>query len=59
MDLLETGDYQEPQVDFEAVRKLLASNGCSLELRGEVIYCRARKIGPVRDRWPKELYYPP
>jgi glycosyltransferase involved in cell wall biosynthesis/SAM-dependent methyltransferase len=59
VDLLETGDYQERQSDFEAVRKLLASNGGSLDLRGEVIYCRARKIGLVKDRWPKELYYPP
>jgi SAM-dependent methyltransferase len=59
VDLLDTGDYQGAQTDFEAVRKLLASNGCSLELRGEVIYCRARKVGPVKDRWPKELYYPP
>jgi len=59
VDLLETGDYQERQSDFEAVRKLLASHGGTLDLRGEVIYCRARKSGPVRDRWPKELYYPP
>ena len=59
VDLLETGDYQEAPADSEGIQRLLESNGCSLLLRGEVIYCRARKVGPLRDRWPKELYYPP
>jgi SAM-dependent methyltransferase len=59
LDLLETGDYQDGRPNFEAARKLIQAGGGSLDLRGEVIYCRARKTGPVRDRWPKELYYPP
>ena len=55
---LETGDYRDSRVNFDGAWKLLEAGGCSLDLRGEVIYCRARKTGPVRDRWPKELYYP-
>ena len=59
VDLLETGDYEEPRPYSEWTNKLLEANGCPPQLRGEVIYCRARKAGPVRDRWPRELYYPP
>lgn len=59
MDLLETGEYRETPADLDRVRKLVESSGGSLDLRGEVIYCRARKTGPVRNRWPKELYYSP
>ena len=59
VDLLETGDYQNSQPDSEGMRRLLETYGCSTQLRGEVIYCRARKAGPIRERWPKELYYPP
>ena len=59
VELLETGDYGKPEPYYEATRKLLEANGCPPQLRGEVIYCRARKTGPIRERWPKELYYPP
>jgi SAM-dependent methyltransferase len=59
VDLLDTGEYQDTRRNFDWIREFLASGGCSLDLRGEAIYCRARKTGPVRDRWPKELYYPP
>jgi SAM-dependent methyltransferase len=59
VDLLETGEYQDTQKNFDWIRDFLQAGGCSLDLRGEAIYCRARKTGPVRDRWPKELYYPP
>jgi len=58
VDLLETGDY-EPRPGDESVLELLEANHLPLGLRGEVIYCRGRKIGPVQDRWPKDLYYPP
>ncbi len=59
VDLLETGDYGKPQPYAEWTEKLLQTHDCPAELRGEIIYCRARKAGPVRDRWPKEFYYPP
>ncbi|MBI4458694.1 MAG: methyltransferase domain-containing protein, partial [Acidobacteria bacterium] len=59
VELLETGDYGKPEPYFTWVQKLLQKMQCALELRGEVIYCRARKTGPVRERWPQELYYPP
>jgi hypothetical protein len=57
VDLLETGDYHDAHSNFDGLRQLLTSAGCSLELRDDLIYCRARKAGPVRDRWPKDLYY--
>lgn len=59
VDLLETGDYGKGEKDGDAVERMLETNQFSLALRGEVIYCRGRKVGPVRERWPKELYYPP
>ena len=59
VELLETGNYSKPEPYFPWVQQMLQKLLCSVELRGEVIYCRARKVGPVRERWPKELYYPP
>jgi len=59
VELLETGEYRDAHTNFSRTREFLQAAGCSLDLRGEAIYCRARKTGPVRDRWPKELYYPP
>jgi hypothetical protein len=55
---LETGDYGGLKVDYEDTSPWLAARGFPVDLRGDVIYCVARKTGPVRDRWPKELYYP-
>lgn len=59
VELLETGDYGKPQPYFEWTEQLLETHHCPAQLRGEIIYCRARKTGPIRDRWPKELYYSP
>jgi SAM-dependent methyltransferase len=56
---LETGDYNEQAPSYEEARRVLEAHRLSTTLRGEVIFCRARKTGPLRDRWPKELYYPP
>jgi hypothetical protein len=58
VELLETGNYANPDSRSEATAKFLEANHCSLDLRGDVIYCRGRKVGPVRDRWPRDLYYP-
>ncbi|MSO21065.1 MAG: glycosyltransferase [Acidobacteria bacterium] len=55
---IETGNYAAISQEFEFARKVIASHGLSAEFRGEAIYCRGRKTGPVRERWPKELYYP-
>jgi glycosyltransferase involved in cell wall biosynthesis len=59
VELLETGEYAHVLEDYAEARKLLERNGLPASFRGEVIFCRARKRGPVRDRWPKDLYYPP
>ncbi|MBI4460203.1 MAG: glycosyltransferase [Acidobacteria bacterium] len=59
VEVLETGDYGRPEPYFKWVQQVLERLFCSRELRGEVIYCRARKIEAVRERWPKELYYSP
>lgn len=57
--LLETGDYRSEGAVSESTGKLLEANQFPPELRGEIIYCVGRKVGPVRERWPKELYYFP
>ena len=64
VQLLETGDYDipsanRPDLNPKDVLELLRDTQFPVELRGEIIYCRARRVGPVRQRWPKELYYPP
>jgi len=56
---LETGDYNEQGPNYEEARRVLEANRLSTALRGEVIFCRARKMGLLRHRWPKELYYSP
>jgi len=54
---LETGPYREqPRPELAWVRRLLETYGLSSELRGEAIYAAARKIGPVRRRYPEWLY---
>ena len=58
VELLESGDYGGQDGDYVDTAAMLASTGFSNELRGDVTYCVARKTGPVRDRWPKEIYYP-
>jgi SAM-dependent methyltransferase len=58
VERLETGGYSPKQVDHGWTRRFLETNGITTNLRDELIYCLARKIGPVQNRWPKELYYP-
>jgi hypothetical protein len=58
VERLETGSYARSEPDFDEPRNVLQIAGVSTALRGEVIYCLARKTGPVRDRWPREIYYP-
>ncbi len=38
------------------VAQLLAREGFSLENRGDVLFVVGRKSGPVKERWPRELY---
>jgi SAM-dependent methyltransferase len=58
VERLETGDYNDKRTNTKWVEDLFETNRLTSELRGEVIYCLVRKAGPVRDRWPKDLYYP-
>jgi hypothetical protein len=58
VELLETGAYSRSEPDLDESRRLLQMAEVPTSLRGEVIYCVARKVGPIRDRWPKEIYYP-
>jgi SAM-dependent methyltransferase len=60
VERLETTDYAKPlpePQDAHNIRTILENSHFPLDLRGEMICCLARKVGPVRDRWPKELYY--
>jgi hypothetical protein len=58
VETIETGTYTNVNHDFDFARRVISGNGLSQEFRGDVIYCRGRKTGPVVTRWPKELYYP-
>jgi glycosyltransferase involved in cell wall biosynthesis/SAM-dependent methyltransferase len=55
---IETGYYTLQNPEMETARAVIAQHGLSAEFRGDVLYCRGRKVGPVVNRWPKELYYP-
>ncbi|MBI4443119.1 MAG: glycosyltransferase [Acidobacteria bacterium] len=59
VELLETGDYNGAETNPQDVPEWLRDTPVRVQWRGEIIYCRARKAGPVRQRWPKEFYYPP
>lgn len=57
IELLETGPYlEQPDLDQEWVRKLLERHELSSHLRGDVIYGIGKKTGPVKSRYPPELY---
>ncbi len=57
IELLETGPYlEQPNLDQEWVRKLFERNELSNHLRGDVIYGIGKKTGPVKLRYPPELY---
>jgi SAM-dependent methyltransferase len=51
---LSTEDVFEPPEP--AALALLASQGLPTEFRGDDIFLLARKTGPVRDRWPGNVY---
>ena len=55
---IETGDYGKPEPYAAWLENILNAHQFSLAQRGEIIYCCAKKAGPIRERWPKELYYP-
>jgi tRNA uridine 5-carboxymethylaminomethyl modification enzyme len=38
------------------VDRLLVQEGLSRDLRGDIIYAVGRKVGPLRERFPVELY---
>jgi len=54
---LETGEFlEEPHPEFAWVMHLLDRYQLMRDLRGDGIYALARKMGPVRNRWPEWLY---
>jgi SAM-dependent methyltransferase len=54
---LETGEFlEEPHPEFAWVMHLLERYQLMRDLRGDGIYALARKMGPVRNRWPEWLY---
>ena len=54
---LETGEFlEEPHPEFAWVIHLLERYQLMRDLRGDGIYALARKVGPVRNRWPEWLY---
>lgn len=54
---LETGWLaEEDERRYTEMDKLLAQWGFSRDLRGDLIYAVGRKVGPVRERYPVELY---
>ena len=54
---LETGEFlNEPHPEFAWVMHLLDRYKLMRDLRGDGIYALARRIGPVRNRWPEWLY---
>jgi len=56
--LLETGEFlDEPKPEHNWVRYVLEQCQCSTDLRGDGIYAVGAKRGPVRQRFPKWLYY--
>jgi len=54
---LETGWLTpEDPLRYTETDRLLAEKGFSRELRGDIIYAVGRKVGPIRERYPVELY---
>lgn len=55
--LLETGEFRDaPHPEFGWVKELLQRYWLDTEPRGDGIYAVAKKIGPVRERYPGWLY---
>jgi SAM-dependent methyltransferase len=56
--LLETGEFlEEPKPEHNWVQAILELCQCPTELRGDGIYAVGVKEGPVRERYPKWLYF--
>jgi glycosyltransferase involved in cell wall biosynthesis/SAM-dependent methyltransferase len=54
---LETGWLEPEDANrYAQVDRLLAQEGLSRDLRGDIIYAVGRKVGPLRERFPVELY---
>jgi SAM-dependent methyltransferase len=54
---LETGEFlDEPHPEFGWVHHLLERYLLHQDYRGDGIYALARKIGPIKQRWPEWLY---
>jgi glycosyltransferase involved in cell wall biosynthesis/SAM-dependent methyltransferase len=54
---LETGEFRdEPHPEFHWVLHMLKAYRLETDLRGDGIYAVARKIGPIKERYPGWLY---
>lgn len=54
---LETGWLSQQNYErYAHMEQLLDRLGFSRDLRGDIIYAVGRKVGPVRERYPGELY---
>ena len=54
---LETGEFlDEPHPEFGWVAHLLERYLLHKDFRGDGIYALARKVGPIKERWPEWLY---
>jgi len=54
---LETGWFEPDDANrYTQADLLLTQEGRSPDLRGDIIYAVGRKVGPVRERFPVELY---
>jgi SAM-dependent methyltransferase len=57
VERIETGEFSEgADAQYGWVGQLLAERGYEAAYRGDGTYILARKVGPVRDRWPNWLY---
>jgi hypothetical protein len=56
VERIETGPYGKEAENANWVRKILADQRCTLELRGQCIYAVARKDSIPSNRFPKWLY---
>ncbi len=57
VERLETGWIaEEDAARYAQADELMAASGYSRDLRGDLIYAVGRKTGPVRHRYPAELY---
>ena len=57
VETLDTGPYlEEDTLEYDWVKQILQRFQLSEELRGDAIFAVAKKVGPVKARYPSALY---